>query len=150
MPVIDKGSQYEAYEGAIVLSPKCDLYLDNPVACVDYASLYPSSMISENLSHDSKVWTKEYDLDGDGWSVDLDSEYHMKSEFETMFSEMENWDYPASSVILVKNGTIVHEEYYEDFSYKTQFNTYSVTKSFLSTIYGRAEKLGLISNIDKT
>ena len=27
---------------------------------------------------------------------------------------------------------------------------YSVTKSFLSTIYGRAEKLGLISNIDKT
>jgi DNA polymerase elongation subunit (family B) len=64
MPVIDKGSQYEAYEGAIVLSPKCDLYLDNPVACVDYASLYPSSMISENLSHDSKVWTKEYDLDG--------------------------------------------------------------------------------------
>ena len=64
MPVIDKGSQYEAYEGAIVLSPKCDLYLDNPVACVDYASLYPSSMISENLSHDSKVWTKEYDLEG--------------------------------------------------------------------------------------
>lgn len=64
MPVIDKGSPYEAYEGAIVLSPKCDLYLDNPVACVDYASLYPSSMISENLSHDSKVWTKEYDLDG--------------------------------------------------------------------------------------
>ena len=64
MPVIDKGSPYEAYEGAIVLSPKCDLYLDNPVACVDYASLYPSSMISENLSHDSKVWTKEYDLNG--------------------------------------------------------------------------------------
>jgi DNA polymerase elongation subunit (family B) len=34
------------------------------VAVVDYASLYPSSMISENISHDSKVWTKEYDLDG--------------------------------------------------------------------------------------
>ena len=27
-----------------------------------YGSLYPSSMISENISHDSKVWTKEYDL----------------------------------------------------------------------------------------
>jgi len=64
MPVIEKGSLNEGYEGAIVLEPKCDLYLDNPVACVDYASLYPSSMISENLSHDSKVWTKEYDLDG--------------------------------------------------------------------------------------
>jgi DNA polymerase elongation subunit (family B) len=64
MPVIEKGGLDEGYEGAIVLDPKCDLYLDNPVACVDYASLYPSSMISENLSHDSKVWTKEYDLDG--------------------------------------------------------------------------------------
>ena len=64
MPVIEKGGLEEGYEGAIVLDPKCDLYLDNPVACVDYASLYPSSMISENLSHDSKVWTKEYDLAG--------------------------------------------------------------------------------------
>ena len=64
IPVIEKGDADEGYEGAIVLPPKCDLYLDNPVACVDYASLYPSSMISENLSHDSKVWTREYDLAG--------------------------------------------------------------------------------------
>ena len=64
IPVIEKGDLDEGYEGAIVLDPKCDLYLDNPVACVDYASLYPSSMISENLSHDSKVWTREYDLTG--------------------------------------------------------------------------------------
>lgn len=63
MPVIDKGPSGEGYEGAIVLPPKRGLYLDNPVACNDYSSLYPSSMISENLSHDSKVWTKEYDLD---------------------------------------------------------------------------------------
>ena len=64
IPVIEKLESDDGYEGAIVLDPKCDLYLDNPVACVDYASLYPSSMISENLSHDSKVWTREYDLDG--------------------------------------------------------------------------------------
>ena len=64
MPVIEKGGLDEGFEGAIVLEPKCDLYLDNPVACNDYASLYPSSMISENLSHDSKVWTLEYDLAG--------------------------------------------------------------------------------------
>ena len=63
MPVIDKVENDGGYEGAIVLEPKCNLYLDNPVACVDYSSLYPSSMISENLSHDSKVWTKEYNLE---------------------------------------------------------------------------------------
>jgi DNA polymerase elongation subunit (family B) len=64
MPVIEKGSTDDGYEGAIVLDPKCDLYLDNPVACVDFASLYPSCIVSENLSHDSKVWTKEYDSSG--------------------------------------------------------------------------------------
>jgi len=64
MPVIEKSFGNESYEGAICLPPKCNLYLDNPVACLDYSSLYPSSMISENLSQDSKVWTKEFDLAG--------------------------------------------------------------------------------------
>ena len=62
MPLISKGSLFDAYEGAIVLEPKEGLYLEDPVACVDYSSLYPSSIISENISHDSKVWSKEYDL----------------------------------------------------------------------------------------
>jgi DNA polymerase elongation subunit (family B) len=64
MPVLDKSEGDDGYEGAIVLDPKCNLYLNEPVACVDYSSLYPSSMISENISPDSKVWTKEYDLNG--------------------------------------------------------------------------------------
>jgi len=64
MPDLMKTEGGDGYEGAIVLPPKCSMYMDNPVACVDYSSLYPSSMISQNLSHDSKVWTKEYDLNG--------------------------------------------------------------------------------------
>lgn len=64
MPVIDKGDINEGYEGATVLEPKCSLYLETPIACLDYGSLYPSSMISENISHDSKVLTKEYDIRG--------------------------------------------------------------------------------------
>ena len=64
MPVIEKNMDDGGYEGAHVFSPKTGLYLEDPVACVDYSSLYPSSMISENISHDSKVWTKEYDLSG--------------------------------------------------------------------------------------
>lgn len=64
MPDLEKTGDADGYEGAIVLPPKCSMYMDNPVACVDYSSLYPSSMISQNYSHDSKVWTKEYDLAG--------------------------------------------------------------------------------------
>ena len=63
MPDLEKTHDFDKYEGAIVLPPKCAMYIDNPVACVDYSSLYPSSMISQNFSHDSLVWTKEYDLD---------------------------------------------------------------------------------------
>jgi len=64
MPDLEKTGEGDGYEGAIVLPPKCAMYMDNPVACVDYSSLYPSSMISQNFSHDSKVWTKEFDLTG--------------------------------------------------------------------------------------
>jgi DNA polymerase elongation subunit (family B) len=63
MPVLDKAGK-GGYEGAICLIPEKGFYSNNPVAVVDYASLYPSSMISENISHDSKVWSKEYDLEG--------------------------------------------------------------------------------------
>ena len=65
MPVVSKDTSNDGYEGAIVLPPKPGLYIDNPVAVCDYSSLYPSCMISENISHDSKVWTKEYNLENE-------------------------------------------------------------------------------------
>ena len=45
----------DGYEGAIVLPPNPGLYLETPITVLDYASLYPSSMISENLCHTSIV-----------------------------------------------------------------------------------------------
>jgi DNA polymerase elongation subunit (family B) len=63
MPVVEKPEGDGSYEGAICLIPKTGLYVEDPVAVNDYSSLYPSCMISENISHDSKVWTKEYDLE---------------------------------------------------------------------------------------
>jgi DNA polymerase elongation subunit (family B) len=89
MPVIQKKEYDDGYEGAMVLDPKCDLYLDNPVACVDYASLYPSSMISENLSHDSKVWTKEFDLEGN--LVSEEGEKNLENEFK--YDNLPNYKY---------------------------------------------------------
>lgn len=51
----------DSYEGAIVLEPKEGIYIDDPVSVMDYSSLYPSSMISENLSHDCVVIDQAYD-----------------------------------------------------------------------------------------
>ena len=48
------------YEGAIVLKPNPGIYLKSPVTVLDYSSLYPSCMISENFSHDSIVLDEKY------------------------------------------------------------------------------------------
>lgn len=57
----DETMEEDGYEGAIVLEPQQGIYIDEPVSVLDYASLYPSSMISENLSHDCIVLDKAYD-----------------------------------------------------------------------------------------
>ena len=53
-----------AYEGAIVISPKIGMYLETPVAVLDFNSLYPSSMIGENISPDTLICMKVYNADG--------------------------------------------------------------------------------------
>jgi DNA polymerase elongation subunit (family B) len=53
----------ESYEGAIVLDPNPGFYTV-PVGVADFASLYPSTIISENISHDTLVWVKDYDEKG--------------------------------------------------------------------------------------
>jgi DNA polymerase elongation subunit (family B) len=45
----------EGYEGAIVLDPTPGIYLDDPVSVLDYASLYPSSIIEKNISHETLI-----------------------------------------------------------------------------------------------
>lgn len=53
-----------SYEGAVVLPPKIGMYLEDPVVVLDYNSLYPSNMIAFNISPDSLVYVKTYNLDG--------------------------------------------------------------------------------------
>jgi DNA polymerase elongation subunit (family B) len=53
----------DTYEGAIVLDPKTGVYMD-PVSADDFSSLYPSSIISENISHDTLINVKIYDKHG--------------------------------------------------------------------------------------
>ena len=51
----------ESYEGAIVLDPNPNFYAESPIGVADFASLYPSSIISENLSYDTLLWAKDFD-----------------------------------------------------------------------------------------
>ena len=42
----------ESYEGALVLKPLADIYTEDPITVLDFSSLYPSEMITSDLSHD--------------------------------------------------------------------------------------------------
>lgn len=54
----------ESYEGAIVLDPIPGFYFDSPIGVADFASLYPSTIESENISYDTLIWAKDYDVSG--------------------------------------------------------------------------------------
>jgi DNA polymerase elongation subunit (family B) len=54
----------DTYEGAIVLDPHTGIFIDDPVSADDFSSLYPSSIISENISHNTLVNVKLYDKAG--------------------------------------------------------------------------------------
>ena len=58
------GGDGESYEGAIVLDPTPGFYT-TPVGVADFASLYPSTIISENISHDTLVWVKDFNDKGE-------------------------------------------------------------------------------------
>ena len=118
MPDLDRNGGNEGYEGAIVLPPKCAMYMNNPVACVDYASLYPSAIISQNYSHDSKVWTKEYDLKGQLVSETGDKDektgayiYDNLPGYEYIDIDFDTFRYvrktPTSKAEKVKSGTMI-------------------------------------------
>jgi len=115
MPVLPSVEFDGGYEGAIVLDPKCDLYTD-PVAVCDYKSLYPSTMISENICSSSKVWTKEYNLQGHllretGVSRDGVYVYDNLSHYTYVDIEYDTFQYirktPKAKAVKTKVGTKV-------------------------------------------
>ena len=59
----------DGYEGAIVLPPKEAIYLDDPIVVFDYGSLYPSSMICRNLSHDTYITDEKYLIENDEYEI---------------------------------------------------------------------------------
>ncbi len=61
LPAPNRTGSETSYEGAIVLDPIPGFYSRSAIGVADFASLYPSTIVSENISHDTLVWTKDYD-----------------------------------------------------------------------------------------
>lgn len=82
LPAPNRSGTEDSYEGAIVLTPVPGLYHRSPIGVADFASLYPSSIVSENISHDTLVWSKDYDNNGNFVRISYGSE-----EFEDAVEE---------------------------------------------------------------
>jgi CubicO group peptidase (beta-lactamase class C family) len=109
---------------------------------------YHNSHFRDIFSYYEHAGEKTYDIENDGWTVDADFQFEMADEFDLMLKNIDDYEYPANSVLVVNQGTIVREKYYNDFTYRTEFNTYSVTKSFTSTLIGIAIDQGIIGSVN--
>ncbi len=80
--------EQDSYEGAIVLKPTIGL-LGSPVGVADFASLYPSTIVSENISHDTLLWVKDFDHDGRLIKVAWQSDLALDLPAEIPFTDIE-------------------------------------------------------------
>ncbi len=82
-----------SYEGAIVFTPRADIYFE-PVVVMDYNSLYPSSMIAENISHDSILGSKEYRLKPNASGQNKEEDYELiKDSIRYEYDGLEGYHY---------------------------------------------------------
>jgi DNA polymerase delta subunit 1 len=85
------GNADSKYEGAIVFDPIVDYYDKEPVSVLDYASLYPSIIMSHNYSPDTLVQKEEFkSLEGvEEHTISNKGEtYHFTTKVKGLLPEM--------------------------------------------------------------
>ena len=102
MPTLkDYKETTDGYEGAIVLDPKTGIYLEDPIVVLDYASLYPSSIIENNLSQDKYLDTNNPYLQK------LRDENRFDDEVETIRYDDYRYETKGATTKKIKTGDIV-------------------------------------------
>lgn len=73
--------------------------------------------------------------------------YNTVSETEVL--RKVNDDYGTVAYVIIKNDSIWFENYYEDFNEKSKFNSFSMAKSYVSALLGKAIMEGHIENLNQ-
>ena len=79
------------------------------------------------------------------WDFSGDLSYFDSEELNSVINQISNLSY-LQGIIIIHNGEIVSESYYNGSSINQTFNIWSVTKSFTSTLIGQAIDQGHIDN----
>jgi DNA polymerase elongation subunit (family B) len=107
-PVLKKpDDKLPSYEGAIVFDPEANVEYE-ALAVKDYASLYPSSIIHKNMSHETIIKLDKYDNDDLGRTL-----HDIKEDTDYCLDEVTMKVYKKASVQLqMKNGDWITYGYY--------------------------------------
>ena len=79
------------------------------------------------------------------WEFAQDLSYFDNEEFNNIIEQISSLSY-LEGIIVIHNGEIISEDYYNGSSIDQTFNIWSVTKSFTSTLIGQAIDQGYIDN----
>ncbi|MHA2366067.1 MAG: serine hydrolase domain-containing protein [Candidatus Hodarchaeales archaeon] len=123
----------------IILSLSCLIVLNYKVIVLDIPT----------TQHPHTKFIATYPIDD--WLTSTPEEQEMDSEpLESMLSNILNQSYAIDSVVIVRNGNIVFEDYPRIlYSQSSKHALYSVTKSFSSALIGIAIEKGLIDSVDQ-
>ena len=90
------------------------------------------------------------DVTGRGWPVSSPEEQGMDSQMLAgMVDEINERKMKVHSLLVIRNGYLVSETYFDDFQPDTRHHLQSVTKSFISTLIGIAIDQGYLTGADQ-
>jgi CubicO group peptidase (beta-lactamase class C family) len=85
----------------------------------------------------------------DGWETNSIQSLNIDtSRIYQLFSQLKNGNHKVHSILLVKDGQLVIDEYFDDYSANKQHDLRSATKSITSLLMGIALDKGFIDSID--
>ncbi len=123
----------------IVLSGKTWLY---KAISITYLKGYTSSYIDDFIYFPADTINAGQHQE---WLV---SKNYNKNEFPEFINEV-NEEFETVALVVIKNDSIQYEEYWHGYSADTMSNSFSMAKSWVSTLIGVAIKDGKIKNIDQ-
>ena len=114
------------------------------VGCSASQPAVVTSAIPALTSTPSAYWPTQ------GWRTSTPEEQGMDSQkLSQMLDVIQQRQLSLHSLLIVRNGTIVSETYFEPYRQDTRHELYSCTKSFISTLVGIAIDKGYIDSVDQ-
>ena len=123
-----------------------------PTMIMARAHMFDANLNFLTFQHMDKMFaSRTVEAGGEVWElpyepISLEGEYTLGEETLSLEEALEATS--ANALVVIKNGNIVHESYRNGSDENTRFLTFSVAKSYVSTLIGLALEDGHIESLD--